>query len=82
MPKFMVHDQWANVLFLHWRVPKELEPLLLSTNDFLILDRTPDGSAWIGLILLTEENVGLPVLRSACTTITHHGVNVRSKSNI
>ena len=78
MPKFMVHDQWANVLFLHWRVPKELEPLLLSANDFLILDRTPDGSAWIGLILLTEENVGLPVLRSACTTITHHGVNVRT----
>uniref|UniRef100_A0A7S4SSM7 Uncharacterized protein n=1 Tax=Ditylum brightwellii TaxID=49249 RepID=A0A7S4SSM7_9STRA len=36
------------------------------------------GSAWIGLILLTEQNVGPSILRSRWTTVTHHGVNVRT----
>jgi uncharacterized protein YqjF (DUF2071 family) len=37
-----------------------------------------DDSVWIGLILLTEQNVGPSVGRSKWTTVTHHGVNVRT----
>lgn len=76
--KFMVHDKWANVLFLHWRVPPRLEPALEADCGNFVLDRTPDGAAWIGLILLTEHNVGPPCLRSSLTCVTHHGVNVRT----
>lgn len=80
MPKFMVHDRWSNVLFLHWRVPPDHEPLLQSHCGNFVLDRTPDGSAWIGLVLLTERNVGPAprLLRSFATCVTHHGVNVRT----
>lgn len=42
------------------------------------MDRTPDGSAWICLVLLTEQNVGPILLRSERTCVTHHGANVRT----
>jgi len=75
--KFMEHDKWANVLFLHWRVPPNLEPVLQTDCGPFAVDRTPDGSAWIGLVLLTERNVGPPILRER-TCVTHHGANVRT----
>jgi len=75
----MKHEKWANVLFLHWAVPRHLEPLLQSQSPCFELDRTPDGRAWIGLVLLTEQNVG-PVIGRSCSSllVTHHGVNVRT----
>lgn len=75
--RFMVHDRWANVLFLHWRLPAHLETILEENTAPFVVDRH-DGSAWIGLILLTEENVGPSVGRSQWTCLTHHGVNVRT----
>mmetsp|Transcript_2648 Transcript_2648/g.3953 ORF Transcript_2648/g.3953 Transcript_2648/m.3953 type:complete len:346 (+) Transcript_2648:283-1320(+) len=75
---FMKHDKWSNVLFLHWRVPKELESLLKDHTSPFQLDRTPDGSAWIGLVLLTEQNVGPTLFRTSGTCVTHHGLNVRT----
>ena len=44
------------------------------------IDRGPDGSVWIGLILLTEQNVGLSFLPRIApwNSFTHHGVNVRT----
>ena len=79
MPTFMVHDRWANVLFLHWRVPPDLEPVLQQDCGPFLLDRTPDGSTWIGLVLLTEQNVGVPYFfRNWFPTVTHHGANIRT----
>lgn len=75
--RFMVHDQWANVLFLHWRIPEHLEATLDVNTDPFAVERY-DGSAWIGLILLTEENVGPSICRSQWTCLTHHGINVRT----
>jgi len=73
----MIHDRWANVLFLHWRIPPHLEDVLRQSTAPFLLDRY-DGSAWIGLILLTEHNVGPSIGRSRWTCVTHHGVNVRT----
>lgn len=75
--RFMVHDQWANVLFLHWRLPPRLEATLEENTTPFVVDRY-DGSSWIGLILLTEENVGPAIGRSRWTCLTHHGINVRT----
>lgn len=75
--QFMVHDRWANALFLHWKVPPHLESILEENTAPFHLDRF-DGSAWIGLIILTEENVGPSVGRTKWTCVTHHGINVRS----
>jgi uncharacterized protein YqjF (DUF2071 family) len=77
--KFMVHDKWSNVLFLHWQIPaeSELQYLLEESTAPFILDQY-NGSIWIGLVLLTEHNVGPSFLRSPLTCVTHHGVNVRT----
>jgi uncharacterized protein YqjF (DUF2071 family) len=75
--RFMVHDRWSNVLFLHWRIPSHLEDILKNCTSPFLLDRF-DGSLWIGLILLTEENVGPSVGRTKWTCVTHHGINVRT----
>ena len=75
--RFMVHDRWANVLFLHWRVPSHLEETLADNTAPFVVDRY-DGSMWIGLILLTEEGVGPSIGRSRWTCVTHHGINVRT----
>ncbi|KAG7351885.1 COG2071 domain containing protein [Nitzschia inconspicua] len=80
--KFMTHDRWANVLFLHWKIPSHMEKVLQDNTSPFLLDRYPnndeDGSVYVGLILLTEQNVGPSIGRSQWTTVTHHGVNVRT----
>ena len=75
--RFMVHEKWSNVLFLHWRIPSHLEDILKNCTSPFLLDRF-DGSLWIGLILLTEENVGPSIGRTKWTCVTHHGINVRT----
>mmetsp|Transcript_54465 Transcript_54465/g.117914 ORF Transcript_54465/g.117914 Transcript_54465/m.117914 type:complete len:304 (+) Transcript_54465:41-952(+) len=75
--RFMRHDSWENVLFVHWpvdplvvaeRLPRGLEPDLL------------DGKAWIGLVLLTERGVSAhaSMLRRIVAPIDHIGANVRT----
>jgi len=75
--RFMRHDSWENALFVHWPVdpaavaellPEGLEPDLL------------DGSAWVGLVLLTERGVSAyhQALRRLVTPIDHFGANVRT----
>ena len=86
--RFMRHDCWSNVLFLHWSVPPHLESLLLSglaasttcassSSCRFVLDRH-NGSSYVGLVLLTEVNVGPIVGRSSVTCVTHHGANIRT----
>merc|ERR1719373_1057407 len=80
MVKFMKHDGWEKALFCHWKIsPEELQPLL---PEGLLADLTPDGSAWIGLVLLTERGVGPSEPLRACTQrcfdITHLGANIRT----
>ena len=74
---FMTHDRWDQALFLHWRVPPELELFLRDDAAPFQLERY-NGSAWIGLVLLTEVNVGPSIFRSRLTCVTHHGINVRT----
>ena len=82
--KFMKHDRWDNALFLHWKIPLHLEKVLEENTHPFELERYPDkngdgkGSYYVGLILLTEQAVGPAVGRSHWTTVTHHGVNVRT----
>ena len=115
--KFMRHDKWANVLFVHWAVPPDLEPLLLdglNGNDesgrfeldkYICVPRSsPDGDilcndngnandrnsnkdgtcangsrAYVGLVLLTEHNVGPTIGRGfERLLVTHHGANIRT----
>lgn len=75
--RFMRHDGWENALFVHWPVapkvlsaqlPQGLEPDLL------------DGSAWIGLVLLTERGVSATPAagRSFLPHIDHFGANIRT----
>jgi len=75
--RFMRHDSWENALFVHWPVdpdilrrelPSGLEPDLL------------DGSAWIGLVLLTETAVSVTPAagRKFAPKIDHLGANVRT----
>lgn len=73
----MIHDRWDQALFLHWRVPPELESVLENDAAPFQLDRY-DGSTWIGLVLLTEINVGPAAFRSKRSCVTHHGINVRT----
>eukprot|EP00977_Amphora_coffeiformis_P017415 scaffold5683_cov156-Amphora_coffeaeformis.AAC.4 len=76
----MKHDRWANVLFLHWKVPTELQCILEEHAAPFELDRMEDGSVWIGLIFLTEQNVGISLLprMAPWNSFTHHGINVRT----
>jgi uncharacterized protein YqjF (DUF2071 family) len=112
----MRHDKWANVLFVHWAVPPDLEPLLLdglNGNDessrfeldkYMYVHRSsPDGDiprdnasandrnsnkdgtcanrsrAYVGLVLLTEHNVGPTIGRGfERLLVTHHGANIRT----
>jgi uncharacterized protein YqjF (DUF2071 family) len=73
----MVHDRWANVLFLHWRVPAHLESTLEADTAPFVVEKY-DGSAWIGLVLLTEEGVGPSIGRTPWTCVNHHGINLRT----
>lgn len=73
----MRHSSWENALFVHWPVdpdilrrelPQGLEPDIL------------DGSAWIGLVLLTERGVSLTPAagRRFLPKIDHFGANIRT----
>lgn len=75
----MIHDRWEDVLFLHWGVPpgSAIDQTLAADAAPFVLDRY-DGSAWIGLVLLTERNVGPSICRRRWTCVTHHGINVRT----
>jgi len=75
--RFMKHDGWENALFVHWPVdpalvaaqlPRGLEPDLL------------EGSAWVGLVLLTERGVSAHhwLGRILVPPIDHIGANVRT----
>mmetsp|Transcript_16819 Transcript_16819/g.29563 ORF Transcript_16819/g.29563 Transcript_16819/m.29563 type:complete len:279 (+) Transcript_16819:40-876(+) len=75
--RFMKHNAWENALFVHWpvepavvkaRLPRGLEPDIL------------DGSAWVGLVLLTERGVSSshPLGRIVVPPIDHLGANVRT----
>lgn len=81
--EFMKHDKWSNVLFLHWRIPtKEMEAIIESHigEGQFVLDRDKDGSAYIGLVLLTEHNVGPSFIgrKTIFPCVTHHGLNIRT----
>ncbi|CAD7941174.1 unnamed protein product [Amoebophrya sp. A120] len=88
--KFMIHDAWENVLFVHWKLPLgSPEHDILRKHCPFHLDEDPkDRCVWLGLVFLTERNVGPGFLRGGCrwlrdtlhlpALITHHGVNVRT----
>jgi hypothetical protein len=96
-PKFMIHDRWENALFLHWKFavdsplgrvfadscPFRLDALEETSGD--AGDSSTQKNYWLGLVLLTERNVGpgniLPGLRtltSSFLTFTHLGANIRA----
>jgi len=75
--RFMKHEAWENALFVHWpidpvllkaQLPRGLEPDVL------------DGSAWIGLVLLTERGVSVTPAagRRIAPKIDHLGANIRT----
>ncbi|CAE7731112.1 argG, partial [Symbiodinium sp. CCMP2456] len=73
--RFMMHDAWENALFVHWPVPPEVVANLLPRGlepDVL------EGSAWVGLVLLTERGVSAahPLGRAIVRPIDHLGANV------
>ncbi|CAJ1426838.1 unnamed protein product, partial [Effrenium voratum] len=72
--RFMKHDAWENALFVHWPVPAphlaELLPRGLEPDIM-------DGSAWVGLVLLTERGVSSQLGR-CLPPIDHLGANVRT----
>lgn len=73
----MKHDSWENALFVHWPVdPAELAKLLPRGLEPDILD----GSAWVGLVLLTERGVSGhgSLQRRLVAPIDHYGANVRT----
>eukprot|EP01047_Picozoa_sp_COSAG01_P021487 COSAG01_NODE_1247_length_11073_cov_23.273465_17_plen_325_part_00 len=76
--KFMRHDRWQDALFLHWPLPVALVQALLPRG--LVVDDSLDGSAWLGLVLLTEEGVGPAngTARRWLPRVDHHGANVRT----
>jgi hypothetical protein len=81
MVKFMIHDQWREVLFLHWRFPTDaaLGRLLAKSTPYAL--DVFEGAFWVGLVLLTEDNIGPGFWRQSLLApfvVTHHGVNVRT----
>lgn len=98
---FMVHDKWENVLFVHYKIPtasRDFELLqkhcpfaldVVTTSAEGCKDKEASSYAWLGLVFLTERNVGAgSVLRGPSRflhnllnlplLITHHGINVRT----
>eukprot|EP00928_Gymnodinium_smaydae_P064674 TRINITY_DN47951_c0_g1_i1.p1 TRINITY_DN47951_c0_g1~~TRINITY_DN47951_c0_g1_i1.p1 ORF type:complete len:335 (+),score=57.60 TRINITY_DN47951_c0_g1_i1:134-1006(+) len=73
----MKHDSWENALFVHWPVDREvigaLLPRGLEPDEF-------EGSAWVGLVLLTERGVSghAALSRAMVKPIDHYGANVRT----
>lgn len=70
----MLQD-WADVVFLHWRVePDQVQRLL---PDGVMIDAF-DGSAWVGLVPFSMENLGIPGLRPLPLVGRFPEVNVRT----
>ena len=78
--RIMTHDRWDKCLFLHWKIPPELEGILQEHTAPFALDRyEADGCAYIGLILLTEQGIQLlPGILPSWLPFSHYGVNVRT----
>lgn len=75
--RFMMHDAWENALFVHWPVlPERLTEMLPRGLEPDIMD----GSAWVGLVLLTERGVSSshPLGRALVPPIDHLGANIRT----
>lgn len=75
--RFMRHDGWENALFVHWPV----DPVVLKKK--LPSGLEPDlshGTAWIGLVLLTERGVSASpqIGRRFLPHVDHFGANVRT----
>ncbi len=77
---FMKHEKWDQALFCHWKVEKDVIQSLLPSR--LECDVTKDGCAWVGLVLLTERQVGPGgIFRSLCPSsllVDHLGANIRT----
>jgi hypothetical protein len=71
----LTHQQWANVLFLHWPFPAE--PLEARLPGGLDLDLYR-GQAWIGLVPLTMWKVRASFLPPFPGLSTFHEINVRT----
>jgi len=75
--RFMRHDAWENALFVHWPVdPARLAALLPQGLE----PDVHEGSAWIGLVLLTERGVSAHHWfgRKLVRPIDHLGANIRT----
>merc|ERR1719253_2290387 len=71
----MRHKKWDKALFVHWpRPPARVQALL---PDELQVD-TLHGEAYVGLVLLTEEQVGPVLGHGLGLGVTHQGANVRT----
>jgi len=73
----MRHDAWENALFVHWPVdPARLAALLPQGLE----PDVHEGSAWIGLVLLTERGVSAHHWfgRKLVRPIDHLGANIRT----
>eukprot|EP00435_Cladocopium_sp_Y103_P071652 s935_g38.t1 len=78
--RFMMHDAWENALFVHWPVPPERLAEMLPRRG--LEPDIMDGSAWVGLVLLTERGVSSshPLGRVLVPPIDHLGANIRDFS--
>eukprot|EP00931_Biecheleriopsis_adriatica_P040321 TRINITY_DN23104_c0_g1_i1.p1 TRINITY_DN23104_c0_g1~~TRINITY_DN23104_c0_g1_i1.p1 ORF type:complete len:308 (-),score=55.39 TRINITY_DN23104_c0_g1_i1:61-945(-) len=75
--RFMMHDAWENALFVHWPVEPAIVAKMLPGG---LEPDIMDGSAWVGLVLLTERGVSSshPWGRVVVPPIDHFGANVRT----
>eukprot|EP00854_Cymbomonas_tetramitiformis_P022732 gene22732-27445_t len=77
-PRFMHHAAWEDAVFIHYYFnPVEIAGLLPADLEV----DTYQGTAWVGLVLLTEAGIGpayVPKFLKTCLSLTHHAVNVRT----
>lgn len=75
--RFMQHDAWENALFVHWPVDAALLARQLPSG---LVPDIMEGSAWLGLVLLTERGVApqLSAARAVIGKVDHLGANVRT----
>jgi uncharacterized protein YqjF (DUF2071 family) len=71
----LIHQKWGKLLFMHWRIDKELLAPLLPSQ--LSID-TFDGSAWIGVIPFTMWGIRGSFLPPIPGTSAFHELNVRT----
>ncbi|KAK3245462.1 hypothetical protein CYMTET_44968 [Cymbomonas tetramitiformis] len=74
----MHHAAWEDAVFIHYYFnPVEIAGLLPADLEV----DTYQGTAWVGLVLLTEAGIGpayVPKFLKTCLSLTHHAVNVRT----